>query len=62
MFFFISTGDLVEKKLSPDLYKLVLAEMNLMPEEYLAFEDSSIGLISARELILRLQLIRASIA
>ena len=49
VFSFISTGDLVEKKKpSPDLYKLVLAEMNLMPEECLAFEDSRIGLISAK--------------
>ena len=49
VFSFISTGDLVKKKKpSPDLYKLVLAEMNLMPEECLAFEDSRIGLISAK--------------
>ena len=49
VFSFISTGDLVEnKKPSPDLYKLVLAEMNLMPEECLAFEDSRIGLVSAK--------------
>ena len=49
VFSFISTGDLVEKKKpSPDLYKLVLAEMNVMPEECLAFEDSRIGLISAK--------------
>ena len=49
VFSFISTGDLVQKKKpSPDLYKLVLAEMNLMPEECLAFEDSRIGLVSAK--------------
>ena len=49
VFSFISTGDLVEKKKpSPDLYKLVLAEMNLRPEECLAFEDSRIGLVSAK--------------
>ncbi len=49
IFSFISTGDLVQKKKpSPDLYKLVLAEMNLMPEECLAFEDSKIGLVSAK--------------
>ncbi len=49
VFSFISTGDLVKKKKpSPDLYKLVLAEMNLMPEECLAFEDSRIGLVSAK--------------
>ncbi len=49
VFSFISTGDIVEKKKpSPDLYKMVLAEMNLMPEECLAFEDSRIGLISAK--------------
>ena len=49
VFSFISTGDLVEKKKpSPDLYKLVLAEMNVMPEECLAFEDSRIGLVSAK--------------
>ncbi len=48
-FSFISTGDLVQKKKpSPDLYQLVLAEMNLMPEQCLAFEDSRIGLISAK--------------
>ena len=49
IFSFISTGDLVQKKKpSPDLYKLVLAEMNLMPEECLAFEDIRIGLVSAK--------------
>ena len=49
VFSFISTGDLVQKKKpSPDLYKLVLAEMNLIPEECLAFEDSRIGLVSAK--------------
>ena len=49
IFSFISTGDLVEKKKpSPDLYELVLEEMNLMPEECLAFEDSRIGLVSAK--------------
>ena len=49
IFSFISTGDLVQKKKpSPDLYKLVLAEMNLLPEECLAFEDSRIGLVSAK--------------
>ena len=42
-------GDLVKKKKpSPDLYQLVLKEMNLMPEECLAFEDSRIGLVSAK--------------
>ena len=49
IFSFISTGELVgKKKPSPDLYKLVLAEMNLTPEECLAFEDSRIGLLSAK--------------
>ena len=49
VFSFISTRDLVEKKKpSPDLYKLVLAKMNVMPEECLAFEDSRIGLVSAK--------------
>ena len=49
VFSFISTGDLVQKKKpSPDLYKLVLAEMDLVPEECLAFEDSRIGLVSAK--------------
>ena len=49
IFSFISTSDLVQKKkLSPDLYKLVLAEMNLMPGECLAFEDSRIGLVSTK--------------
>ncbi len=49
VFSFISTGDLVQKKKpNPDLYKLVLAEMNLMPEQCLAFEDSRIGLVSAK--------------
>ena len=49
VFSFISTGDLVQKKKpSPDLYQLVLAEMKLMPEECLAFEDSRIGLVSAK--------------
>ena len=37
-----------EKKPSPDLYNLVLAEMKLAPNECLAFEDSRIGLISAK--------------
>ena len=49
IFSFISTGELVEKKKpSPDVYKLVLAEMNLMPDECVAFEDSRIGLLSAK--------------
>ena len=49
IFSFISTGEMVEKKKpSPDLYNLVLKEMNLMPNECLAFEDSRIGLISAK--------------
>ena len=49
IFSFISTGDLVQKKKpSPDLYKLVLAEMNLMPQECLAFEDYRMGLVSAK--------------
>ena len=49
VFSFIATGDLVKKKKpSPDLYELVLEEMNLMPEECLAFEDSRIGLVSAK--------------
>ena len=49
VFSFISTRDLVEKKKpSPDLYELVLEEMNLMPDECLAFEDSRIGLVSAK--------------
>ena len=49
VFSFISTGDLVKKKKpSPDLYELVLKEMNLMPEECLAFEDSRVGLVSAQ--------------
>ena len=37
-----------KKKPSADLYKLVLAEMNIMPEECIAFEDSRIGLVSAK--------------
>ena len=50
IFSFISTGELVEnKKPSPDLYNLVLAEMDLMPEECIAFEDSRIGLVSAKK-------------
>ena len=49
IFSFISTGDMVEnKKPSPDLYNLVLAELALMPNECLAFEDSRLGLISAK--------------
>ena len=49
IFSFISTGEMVEKKKpSPDLYNLVLAEMELLPSECLAFEDSRIGLISAK--------------
>ena len=49
IFSFISTGEMVKKKKpSPDLYNLVLAEMELLPSECLAFEDSRIGLISAK--------------
>ena len=49
IFSFISTGEMVEKKKpSPDLYNLVLAEMELAPNQCLAFEDSRIGLISAK--------------
>ena len=49
IFSFISTGEMVEKKKpSPDLYNLVLAEMELAPNECIAFEDSRIGLISAK--------------
>ncbi len=48
IFSFISTGDMVKKKPSPDLYNLVLKEMDLLPIECLAFEDSRIGLISAK--------------
>ena len=49
IFSFISTGDMVEnKKPSPDLYNLILEELALMPNECLAFEDSRLGLISAK--------------
>ncbi len=50
IFNFIATGELVkEKKPSPDLYELVLTKLNLKPQQCLAFEDSRIGLISARQ-------------
>jgi len=39
---------LKKKKPSPDLYQLVLEEMNLIPEKCLAFQDSRIGLVSAK--------------
>ena len=37
-----------KKKPSPDLYNLVLTKMDLALNECLAFEDSRIGLISAK--------------
>lgn len=49
IFSFISSGEMVEKKKpSPDLYNLVLESLCLRPEDCLAFEDNSIGLISAK--------------
>lgn len=44
----IAAGDMVSKKKpAPDIYQYALAQMNLKPEECLAFEDSENGLQSA---------------
>ncbi|MDC3068119.1 HAD-IA family hydrolase [Paracoccaceae bacterium] len=49
IFSFIAAGDMVEnKKPSPELYELVLSNLELLPEECLSFEDSNIGLTSAK--------------
>jgi len=44
----IAAGDIVPaKKPAPDIYDLALNEMNLKPEECIAFEDSSNGILSS---------------
>lgn len=44
----IAAGDIVtKKKPAPDIYEYALAQMDLKPEECLAFEDSENGLKSA---------------
>jgi HAD superfamily hydrolase (TIGR01509 family) len=44
----IAAGDIVpQKKPAPDIYHYILKEMNLVPEECMAFEDSNPGLRSA---------------
>jgi HAD superfamily hydrolase (TIGR01509 family) len=44
----IAAGDIVpQKKPAPDIYNYILKEMNLAPEECMAFEDSHPGLRSA---------------
>ncbi len=44
----IGSGDVVPaKKPAPDIYNYVLRELNLGPEQCLAFEDSALGLRSA---------------
>ncbi len=49
LFCFISTGELVSKKKPyPDVYELVLKNIDAEPNECLAFEDSRIGLLSAK--------------
>jgi HAD superfamily hydrolase (TIGR01509 family) len=46
----IAAGDIVPaKKPAPDIYNYVLAQMQLQPEQCLAFEDSKAGLQSARQ-------------
>lgn len=46
----IAAGDIVPaKKPAPDIYNWALAEMNLSPDEVIAFEDSENGLISVRD-------------
>ena len=46
----IAAGDIVPaKKPAPDIYNWTLAEMNLSPDEVMAFEDSQNGLISVRD-------------
>jgi HAD superfamily hydrolase (TIGR01509 family) len=46
----IAAGDIVPaKKPAPDIYHYALAQMNLRPEECIAFEDSYNGLVSARK-------------
>ena len=48
-FDFIAAGDMVSrKKPAPDIYELVLRELRLAPEEAVAFEDSSNGLLAAQ--------------
>jgi HAD superfamily hydrolase (TIGR01509 family) len=44
----IAAGDIVpQKKPAPDIYHYILNQMNLAPEECIAFEDSNPGLRSA---------------
>lgn len=46
----IGAGDIVPaKKPAPDIYHYVLEEMNLAPEECMAFEDSRNGILSSCE-------------
>jgi HAD superfamily hydrolase (TIGR01509 family) len=46
----IAAGDIVPaKKPAPDIYHYALAQMDLRPEECIAFEDSYNGLVSARK-------------
>jgi len=45
----IATGDVVQKKKpAPDIYKLALAKLGVAPERAIAFEDSAIGVRSAK--------------
>ena len=45
----IATGDVVpKKKPAPDIYNLALARLGVAPERAIAFEDSQIGVRSAR--------------
>lgn len=49
-FSFIAAGDIVpRKKPAPDIYTYTMAELGLAPEECVAFEDSEMGLRSARD-------------
>lgn len=45
----IAAGDIVPaKKPAPDIYEYVLKEMNLLPEQCIAFEDSENGILASR--------------
>lgn len=46
----VAAGDIVPaKKPAPDIYNWALQEMNLKPEETIAFEDSSNGILSSSQ-------------
>ena len=50
LFSVIAAGDMVQKKKpAPDIYLLALEQLNLLPEECLAIEDTNQGLIAATQ-------------